>query len=138
MAAGVQNHIHLDGDKDGAPENGPTNKYSAGERRRTPQIFMNIKRMADGTLLSQRLDSGGSPVVGRSYEYTLHVDKDEIDALEADMGLKVYLVDHDHTADGDDHDSYIEDVYFHSMAPAKHLSPLLNKNTVRIRLVVDQ
>ena len=133
----VYNHIHVDGDLDGAPENGPTNKYSVARRRRIPEVHLTVKRMANGTLRVQRLDSAGVPLIGREYEYELYLTTTEIDTLEADLGEKIYLVDTIHCADGADHTAYIEDVYFVGMSGAENLDPLLTKNRVTITLRVD-
>ena len=109
MPAQAQNHIHLDADVGGAPENAPTNKYTA----LTPEIKLSRAHVGaewavDGTMMVHRVTSGGDTVVSRGRRYRLKTTRAQLTALEADEGDNVSLVAHYHPDDGEDHAAYVE------------------------------
>lgn len=110
MPAQAQNHIHLDADLSGAPENAPINTYIA----LTPEIKLSrahtgLEWAVDGTMMVHRVTSGGDTVVARGRRYRLKVTRDQLTALEADEGDNVSFVPHFHCDDGEDHSAYRED-----------------------------
>jgi hypothetical protein len=109
MPAQAQNHIHLDADIGGAPENAPTNTYTA----LTPEIklsraHMGIEWAVDGTRMVHRVTSAGSTVVARGQRYRLKVTRAQLTALQGDEGNDVSFVNHFHCDDGEDHTAYVE------------------------------
>jgi len=117
MAVQAQNHIHLDTDLDGAPENSPTNIYTALVPE-TPAYNPHIalEWAVDGTLMKHAVTSGGSPVVSEGRRYRLKVTRAQLTALIADLGKECSFVPHYHPDDNSDHTAYIETVQFVSLA----------------------
>jgi hypothetical protein len=113
MATQAQNHIHLDADLDGAPENGPTNKYTAlVPETRSAVAHVALEWAVDGTLMAHKVTSAGDPVVSLGRRYRLKVTRTELDSLLADVGRQVYFVAHYHPDDFEDHTGQVQTVEF--------------------------
>lgn len=113
MATQAQSHIHLDTDLEGAPENSPTNKYTAlSPEQRRSDAQMAHERAVDGTLMTHKVTDSGDVVVANSRSYKLLVTRSEYDALLADLGHTVYFVPNYHPDDGEDHTAYRSQVEF--------------------------
>ena len=139
MPVQAQNHIHLDADVGGAPENAPTNKYIA----LTPEIklsraHMFIEWAVDATMMVHRTTSGGNTVVSRGRRYQLKVTRAELAALEADEGNDVSFVNHHHPDDGEDHAAYVEaDVVFRIVESQSREHATLETYYVTIELQIS-
>lgn len=113
MATQAQTHLHLDTDLEGAPENSPTNKYTAlVPEQRQSQALIAHERAVDGTLMTHKVTDSGDVVVTNSRTYKLLVTQTEYDALLADLGHLVYFVPNYHPDDGEDHTVYRSQVEF--------------------------
>lgn len=113
MTAAARDHIHLDTDLEGAPENSPTNKYTAlSPEQRQHVAHMAHERAVDGTLMTHKVTDAGDVVTSSSRTYKLKVTRAEYDALVADLGHQVYFVPNWHPADGEDHTAYRSQVEF--------------------------
>lgn len=109
MATQAQNHIHIDVDLSGAPENAPVNTYTA----LTPEIkksraFVALEFAVDGTAMVHRVTSGGSTVATYSRRYKLKVSRAEEAQLVADEGELVSFVENYHCDNNEDHTAFIE------------------------------
>ena len=113
MAVQAQNHIHLDADLDGAPENSPTNKYTTlVPETRSARAHVALEWAVDGTMMAHKVTSGGDPVVSEARRYRLKVTRSELVALLADVGRRVYFCPHYHPDDNTDHAAYRSQVEF--------------------------
>ena len=113
MAVRAQNHLHLDTDLSGAPENAPTHYYTAIiPETRNIRAFVSLEWSVRGDLMVHRIDSGGEPVTSESRPYRLRVNRTELTNLIADLGKYVYFVGPWHPDDNEDHTAYRDQVYF--------------------------
>lgn len=113
MATQAQNHLHLDADLDGAPENGPTNKYTAlVPEIRSARAFIVLEWAVDATMMAHKVTSGGDPVVSEGRRYRLKATRAELDALFADVGRQVYFCPHYHPDNNTDHSASVQTVEF--------------------------
>ena len=113
MATQAQSHLHLDTDLEGAPENSPTNKYTAlVPETRSVRAHIALEWAVDAILMTHRVTSSGDPVVSESRRYRLKVTRAELAALIADLGHQVYFVPHYHPDDAEDHTAYRSQVQF--------------------------
>ena len=113
MATQAQNHIHLDTDLDGAPENCPTNYYTAlTPEIRAARAHVAMEWAVDATLMAHKVTSAGDPQVSTARRYRLKVTRAELTALLADLGHQVYFVPHYHPDDNSDHTAYRSTVEF--------------------------
>lgn len=113
MAVAAQNHIHLDTDLEGAPENSPTNKYKAiVPEMKLARAHIAMEYAVDATLMVHVVTSGGDPVISDARRYRFKVTRAELDTLLADLGKEVYFVPHYHPDDNSDHTAYRSQVRF--------------------------
>lgn len=113
MAVQAQDHIHIDTDLEGAPENSPTNKYTAlSPEQRQHRAHMAHEYAVDATLMTHKVTDSGDVQISSSRTYKLKVTRAEHDALLADLGHRVYFVPNYHPDDGEDHTAYRIQVEF--------------------------
>lgn len=100
----LQNHIHLDTSLGGAPENAPTNTWKAFARTPEFKILASFARSVTGKLQVQVLNSSGTPIQFKNFEYEIKAEsKTDLETLASYQGKTVYFVDHYHADDGEDH-----------------------------------
>lgn len=131
----VQDHIHIGTTLEGA-ENAPSNKYRA--RARTPfwRIETQIDRGLTGKLFFDGIRDGNGDIIRfDEYDYNLLVSLDEIEVLKSMLGREVYLVDHVHPDDGEDHSAYVRSVVFAAMKYVSNIGPKLRLNIVAISFI---
>ena len=122
-----QDHIHLDTVIGDAPENAPTLIWAATKRSPSYQVFATFKRGITGKLQMQvASDSGGDPLQFNDMEYTIKcASQTTVETLVAMLGKQVYLVDHYHANDGEDHTDDIRTMMFAQVGsiepPADHI-----------------
>lgn len=113
-----QNHIHLDVNLAGAPEYAPVRTWKAADRQEMVMTSLDARRTLTGVLRLHQLTSNGVPVRFHSFGYRLRVIDDEsADFLKSMLGKVVYLVDHIHPADNQDHSIAVRQMGFVSLGP---------------------
>jgi hypothetical protein len=136
MPIQAQDHLHLDTDLSGAPENAPTNHYSAGiPETRNIRAFVTLEWAVDGTLMAHKVTSSGDPVISESRPYHLRVTRSELTALIADLGHRVYFVPPYHPDNGEDHTAYRDQVEFYELRDIE--SECENLNYYRCTVVLQ-
>ena len=113
MAVRAQDHLHIDTDLEGAPENSPTNKYTAlSPEQSQHRAHMAHEYAVDATLMTHKVTDSGDVKVSASRTYKLKVTRAEKDALLADLGHRVYFIPNWLPDDGEDHAAYRSQVEF--------------------------
>jgi len=136
MAVQAQNHLHLDTDLSGAPENAPTHYYTAIiPETRNIRAFVSLEWSVRGDLMAHKVTSSGDPVISESRPYRLRVSRSELTALIADLGRRVYFVPPYHPDDGSDHTAYRDQVEFIELRDIE--SECENLNYYRCTIVVQ-
>lgn len=116
MAVSAQSHIHLDTDLEGAPENSPTNKYTAlVPEPQMARAHVAVEYAVDGTLMVHKVTTAADPLVSRARRYKLKVTRAQLDALIADLGHECSFCANYHPDDNSDHGAYVETVQFVGM-----------------------
>lgn len=139
MATQVQDHIHLDVAIGTAPENAPTLTWRA-RRELQPEILISLTRALNGKLQAQILaDSSGNPVQFENFDYEILITGGEAQrmTLQALFGRTVYLVDHYHVDDGEDHTANIRTMRMVSFK-VDQLDPVLGHQIIKISLVDEE
>lgn len=119
-----QNHIHLSTVVSEDGEKAPDLKWRVRfpSRAEVPHYFMTADYAISGVLQPQVLlhPSTGNPVKRTDFNYQLKIRGDistQKAYLEAMVGKRVYLVDHVHPADGQDHEDYVREMFFAYLGP---------------------
>lgn len=143
--ASAQRHIHLSTALGGAPENAPTHKWVATEVLPVPEIIASVSRTLNGTLQKHAVIRDGQVVRLRNMKYKLRLGSDpnfpvnvQIDVLTAMQGADVFLVEHVHPADGEDHTAFVRKMYVESVGALENIDPGLNHYLVEISLIDDR
>jgi hypothetical protein len=120
----VQNHIHLSMTIGGSPENAPNMKWKVRDDGRVeiPVFRAAIEEGLLGDVFAYAVKRAGQVVRRTDFQYILKVDANETytteerkEFLKAMTGETVYLVDHYHVDDGEDHTAYIQTMFFESV-----------------------
>ena len=138
----TQNHIHLSLTIGGAPENAPDTKWKTLERIPIPTLLGSVERTMSGHFRHfETRDEGGNPVRPVDMYYKVIV-RDEysddvetrLDKLIAMLGEVVYLVDHKHADDGEDHTANIKTMHLTEIGEIVPVSVGLFRYEVEITL----
>lgn len=115
----VQNHIHLSTALGTSPENAPTIKWIIHDRKKIPQVFLNLRRTKRGKLRPNILLTGSTPIQITNFQYEIRIRNDGVNTtiqnealLLGMLGKSVYLVDSEHCDDGVDHTTYVRPMFF--------------------------
>jgi hypothetical protein len=111
----VQGHLHLDTSVNLGGEKAPPTKWVAIQRAEVPVVFINVRRTKKAHLKNHVLTSDGStPVLLQNMRYRLKIRAEGADTTQdrrlkllSMYGKTVYLVDHMHCVDGQDHTPYV-------------------------------
>lgn len=111
----LKSHIHLGLTLGDEPENAPVYKFPTIDREEIPVFLGSIERgLAGNTMINRLKDSSGDDVDLCDFVFRVRVDArygqtyyERKEALKAMHGRRVYFVDHEHCADGDDHTAYV-------------------------------
>lgn len=142
----VQDHIHLDMLLGAAPEYAPPLKWTVVEKLLVPSPIMQVNETLTGTLKVHRLRREGTFVKRRDMKYRIKIGdgidsggaKAQLDSLFGMLGEDVYLVEHWHPDDGQNHTNYVRPMVLIEISPPEFASPLLNFLIVDISLKDDQ
>jgi hypothetical protein len=142
MAIKVQNHIHLDFNLDGAPENAPADIFVATQMSPQFQVFASFKRSLSGKPhLHVHTDDSGNPKVFEDYVFEIRlrseVDGQSLDtynALREKLWQGVYFIPHLHPDDGEDHNSYVRRMVITDVGPIQPIDPKLMSFSFRLVL----
>lgn len=112
----TQNHMHLALTKSATGEKAPIYKWKSVDEQIEPTHIASIDQSLDGTVRVHRVRRVGVPVRLVNYNYKLKVSdygdgmtmEERVDLLLAMQGEKVWLVNHNHVADGADHTAYVK------------------------------
>jgi len=115
MTVALQRHIHLSDSLGGTPEYAPTYKWAATNRVLVPNFTVEIDQSLTGDRYDFAIEASGVPVVHKDWYYELFLRADDtystedyMDRLLGLAGKRLYLVDHQHIADGSDHTAYVK------------------------------
>jgi hypothetical protein len=141
--AQTQNHIHLSLTLGGAPENAPDTKWKTLERVLIPTLIGTVERTLSGHFRHYEVvDELGDPVRPLDHYYKLIVreedGEDEEERLEKLLnmyGRIVYLVDHKHVDDGEDHTANVKTMYFSEMGEIIPVSVGVFRYEVEVTLI---
>jgi hypothetical protein len=138
----LQNHIHMDTVLSGAPENSPVMQWRTTNRIEIPEVIGSVKRTVTGKLVWHV--SGDENGVHRTttMRYSIKLVDDGFMTLEQQKtllldlhGQFVYLVDHWHVSDGEDHTNYVKPFLLVSVGEIVPIGPALPFYTVDIELM---
>lgn len=137
----LQNHIHMSLTINTVGEKAPSIKWKTKERIDTPQVFHSIEQTLNGRLKIYRLREAGEPVKLLHMNYILvirpefsYTVEDRLAQLDEMLGKIVYLVDHFHCPDGQDHTPFIKPYYFEDRSPFKPWAQMMHVGEVEIKL----
>lgn len=138
----MQNHLHLSQTLGGSPENAPDLKWPAYDRLPVPYVNLNMRRAQNGVLHVNDLQRSGNTVQLLNFNYVLALrDYDGVDLttrfayLQAMQGQAVYLVDHEHADNGDDHTSDVRLMVLEYVGPYEKIDTALTHYRVEIKLI---
>jgi hypothetical protein len=141
----VQNHIHLAKTLGNAPEFAPDTTWIAYEALPIPTVIASSNITLGGVLKKHRLRRGGEVVRFRDMRYRLKVTEyggltaaARLSLLEQMQGEEVYLVEHDHPNNGQDHAPAVRKMYLENVNPFEHVTTGLTYFTVEISLKDDK
>lgn len=123
----AQDHIHLSSSLGGPPHEGsegtaPSQTYTAIKRRPSFTVIANPQRSLTGKLFVHILTQSGAPAVFTDFQYRLKVTAAELETLKGELGKTVYLVDHDHPDDAEDHDAYVRTMFFQALSNPEEIT----------------
>ena len=137
----LQDHIHLAATLGGAPENAPVYEWATSDRVMDTVGFMSINRALSGAIKPHVKKVSGVPLILQPFKYILvlkeespYTLQDRIDQLQAMAFKTVYLVDHYHPADGQDHTPTVRTMFLARIGSLKVFNPTLIKYYVDIEL----
>lgn len=137
----LQSHIHMDTVLGPAPELSPVQRWKTTNRIEVPEVIGNLKRSINGDLIWHV--SGDENGVHRTttMRYTIKLTEDDYLSLEQQKtvllnlhGQFVYLVDHWHCNDGENHTNYVKPFLLHTVGEFIPVGPRLPFYTVDIEL----
>lgn len=141
MTDAVRNHIHLSTDLGGAPENAPDLIWRTVDRNDIPNVVMSLRRSQSGKLHVHTLRDVDGPLLFQDYSYIIRVSAEGSDdvweraaALKALLGRTVYLCDHYHAGDGEDHTANIRTMTLSRMGSLPVFDQTLRRFYVDIEL----
>lgn len=115
----LQNHIHLDTELATGGDKAPIKTWRATARRLIPNIIARPERALTGELHVSVLKVISTPKLFRDWSYTIRIRGTQAESADAKLeellslvGQTVYLVDHQHCPDGEDHTDYIKEMFF--------------------------
>jgi hypothetical protein len=132
----LQDHIHLDTTLQETGEKAPPAQYTVEDWSPQDEVVLSFDRAWDGTPYWGVVEDGeGNPLNFVNMRYTLRVTLSEYYTLRDILGYKVYLVDNDHVANGEDHTAYVRTMLFAEMVMAGYVNPALERLSVQVLLV---
>jgi hypothetical protein len=144
MSYPVQDHIHLALNLTGAPEYAPTLTWKTSDRIEVPTVMMAVRRAINGKLRTHTLQQSGNPVVFTGYKYIVRVEGDgtlttrqRLDAMIAMLGKRVYVCDHYHPNDGQNHTPAVRQMVLTAIGDLKQFTTLLPRYYVEVELTDD-
>lgn len=141
----LQNHIHLSTAVSGAPEYSPTYKWYVSDRIESSLVILSVRRALSGKLHNHVLSSGGNPIRFKNFDYIVRVDDSQdgmdtyqrLDLLQSMQGKRVYLVDHYHPDNNQDHAAAVRAMVLTKVGEAKAFTMKLPRYYVEISLEDD-
>lgn len=138
----LQNHIHMDTALGAAPENSPVMRWKATNRIEIPEVIGSVKRTVTGKLVWHVSGDENGVHHATTMRYSIKLVDDGFYSLEEQKtmllnmhGQFVYLVDHWHASDGEDHTAYVKPFLFVGMGEIIPVGPVLPYYTVDIELM---
>jgi hypothetical protein len=138
---GLQNHIHMDTALSASPELAPIQKWKTVDRGEVPEVVGSIKSSINGDLI-WHVSGDENGVHRRTHmRYVIKLVDDGVLTLEQQKtvllnmhGQFVYLVDHWHCANGEDHTNWVVPYLLHTVGDIVPVGPMLPFYTVAIEL----
>jgi hypothetical protein len=142
----IQNHIHLSMTLQPSGEKAPDIKWTTIEELLTPEITVSTTVTLDGSLRKHKLMRDGQQVKLLHGRYRLKVDdygglslEQRLDALFEMQGEDVYLVDHRHVNDTEDHTPNVRKMFFVKLGDYDSIAKnVLTRYYLEIQLLDDQ
>jgi hypothetical protein len=132
----TQNHIHLDTTLGGAPENAPPKTYKTNIRTPFIEGDIDVKRTWTGKLFfNTRKTTSGTPILLKNVDYQLLVTEAQWNELINMLHREVYLVDHIHPNNGEDHTGSVRSMVFATLKYLRRFDPDLNKHVVAVSFI---
>ena len=142
----IQDHIHLSLELEPSGEKAPTIKWTTIEELPTPEITVSTTVTLDGTLRKHKLIRSGQQVKLLHFRYRVKVDtyggltlEQRLDALWNMQGEDVYLVDHRHVNDSEDHTANVRKMFMVKLGDYDSIAKnVLTRYYIEIQLLDDR
>lgn len=138
----VQDHLHLSPELETSGEFAPSYKWTASDREEAVVFTARVRRSLTGRPFAHVVRRGGVVVVHYDFSYVVKIEGDGAlttrqyaDRLKSMAGRHLYLVDHVHPDDGEDHSAYVKPVLLAEIGRFKADHTMLSYFYVPIYLI---